>query len=345
MRGIKQYIHSKTKQAPLLFDNHGRQLRYLRLAITDRCNLRCFYCMPEEGLNWSKKTQILTYEEMLRLVNILAELGISKVRITGGEPFVRKDLVPFMTELTQIPGIEKVNITTNGTAPLKQVAAMKAIGINAVNLSLDSLDPQRFKDITRRDEFDAVWAFYKELIDQGLTTKINAVVMEEHNLGDLIPMSALTQTDPVNIRFIEEMPFNGGSKGYQPIKWDYRRIIEHIQTEFPDMERLEDEKSSTSYNYRIPGAAGTIGVIPAYTRTICSSCDRIRLTPKGDLKTCLYQSGGFSFRDFMRAGATDDDIRNQFLKLFQNRSKDGFEAEAQSVSENGSLQSMATIGG
>ncbi len=301
--------------------------------------------MPEEGLNWSKKTDILSYEEMLRLVNILAELGISKVRITGGEPFVRRDLIPFMEDLVKVPGIDKVNITTNGTAPLKHIATMKAIGINAVNLSLDSLDPERFKTITRRDEFDSVWAFYKELINQGLTTKINAVVMEDQNLDDIIPMSALTRTDPVSIRFIEEMPFNGGSKGYLPIKWNYRKIIEHIQTEFPRIERLADEKSSTSYNYRIPGAEGTIGVIPAYTRTICGTCDRIRLTPKGELKTCLYQNGGFNFRDFMRAGATDDDIRNQFLQLFKKRAKDGFEAEAQQSDENGSLQSMATIGG
>lgn len=301
--------------------------------------------MPEEGLNWSKKTDILSYEEMLRLVNILAELGISKVRITGGEPFVRRDLIPFMEDLVKVPGIDKVNITTNGTAPLKHIATMKAIGINAVNLSLDSLDPKRFRTITRRDEFDSVWAFYKELINQGLTTKINAVVMEDQNLDDIIPMSALTRTDPVSIRFIEEMPFNGGSKGYLPIKWNYRKIIEHIQTEFPRIERLSDEKSSTSYNYRIPGAEGTIGVIPAYTRTICGTCDRIRLTPKGELKTCLYQNGGFNFRDFMRAGATDDDIRSQFLQLFKKRAKDGFEAEAQQSDENGSLQSMATIGG
>jgi cyclic pyranopterin phosphate synthase len=301
--------------------------------------------MPEQGLNWSKKSEILSYEEMLRLVGILADLGISKVRITGGEPFVRRDLIPFMTELTQIGGIEKVNITTNGTAPLRQIAAMKRIGINAVNLSLDSIDSQTFKKITRRDEFDTVWAFYKELLAQEMTTKINAVVMQEHNLGDLIPMSALTQTDPASIRFIEEMPFNGGSKGYEPIAWNYRKIIAHIQSAFPEMKRLDDEKSSTSYNYRIPGAKGTIGVIPAYTRTICGSCDRIRLTPKGELKTCLYQSEGFSFRDFMRAGATDDDIRQQFLNMFKNRAKDGFEAEKQSIHKNGSLQSMATIGG
>ena len=329
----------------MLYDNHGRPLRYLRLAVTDRCNLRCFYCMPAEGLPWHAKDHILTYEEMLRLVSVLAGLGISKIRITGGEPFVRKDLIPFMRELVRVPGIEKLNITTNGTAPLKRVSALKALGINAVNLSLDSLDPKRFHTITRRDDFDKVWAFYCELLDQGIHTKINAVVMEEHNLDDILSMSALTIQDPVNIRFIEEMPFNGGSKGYTPITWNYKKIIKHIQTQYPDLERLNDEKSSTSYNYRIPGAKGSIGVIPAYTRTICGSCDRIRLTPKGDLKTCLYQKGGFSFRDFMREGASDSDIRTKFMQLFQKRAKNGFEAEKETTSSDGSLQSMATIGG
>lgn len=300
--------------------------------------------MPEEGLQWSTKDQILSYEEMLRLVSILAEMGISKVRITGGEPFVRKDLIPFMSDLVQVPGIEKVNITTNGTAPLKNVEAMKLLGINAVNLSLDSLDAQRFKQITRRDEFDQVWAFYRELLNHEMNTKINAVVMAEHNLDDIIPMARLTMEDKASIRFIEEMPFNGGNKDYQPIKWNFREIIAHIQGEFPEMYRLEDEKSSTSYNYQIPGAKGSLGVIPAYTRTICGTCDRIRLTPKGEMKTCLYQNGGFSFRDFMRNGASDEDLQEQFMKLFKNRAKDGFEAERQKE-KSGSFESMATIGG
>ena len=286
----------------------------------------------------------MSYEEMVRLVQILARLGISKVRITGGEPFVRKDLLPFMAEIARINGIEQLNITTNGTAPLSAIQAMKAIGINAVNLSLDSLDPLRFKQITRRDEFDQVWAFYKALSASGISTKINAVVMEDHNLEDIIPMVRLSLTDDVNVRFIEEMPFNGGSKGYQKIKWNHQRILDHIKTEFPAMTRLNDEKTSTSYNYRLPNAKGSFGVIPAYTRTICTTCDRIRLTPKGELKTCLYQNGGFSFRDFMRNGATDEAIEEQFLKLFKNRAKDGFEAEKQKRQSN-SFESMATIGG
>lgn len=328
----------------MLFDNHGRPLRYLRLGVTERCNLRCFYCMPEEGLPWSSKKQLLSYEEMIRLVSILADMGIDKVRITGGEPFVRKDLIPFMSELSQIDGIEKLSITTNGTAPLKHIDAMKAMGVHAVNLSLDSLDKDRFHKITRRDEFDQVWEFLQALIKSGIKTKINAVVMEEHNLDDILPMVELTQKEPINVRFIEEMPFNGGAKGYQKINWNYQKILEHITNKYPDIIRLDDHVSSTSYNYKLPEAKGSFGVIPAYSRSICSSCDRIRITPKGELKTCLYQAGGFSFRDFMRAGASDEAIREKFMQFFKNRAKNGFEAEKQKE-QNDTFESMATIGG
>ncbi|WP_286757093.1 GTP 3',8-cyclase MoaA [Roseivirga sp. UBA838] len=328
----------------MLVDNHGRPLRYLRLGVTERCNLRCFYCMPEEGLAWSSKNQLLSYEEMLRLVAILAGLGIDKVRLTGGEPFVRKDLVYFMRELKAIKGIKQLSITTNGTAPVETIAQMKALGIHAVNLSLDSLNPERFARITRRNEFDKVWSYFEELMNQGLRTKINAVVMEEHNLEDILPMVALTEKHSVSVRFIEEMPFNGGSKGYQKIKWNYEKILHHILNKHPQALRLDDHSSSTSYNYKVPGYAGSFGVIPAYSRAICATCDRIRITPKGELKTCLYQNGGFSFRDYMRAGATDKDLQAKFREHFGRRAKNGFEAE-QNKEQSASFESMATIGG
>ena len=219
--------------------------------------------MPEEGLNFSKKSQILSFEEMERLIVILAKLGISKVRITGGEPFVRKDLIPFMKTVSGIEGIDKLSITTNGTGPLTQIAEMKAMGIYAVNLSLDCLDRDRFHKITRRDEFDQVMTYYRALLDADINTKINAVVMQDHNLDDIIPICELTKLDKVSVRFIEEMPFNGGSKGYTPIEWNHNKILDHIQTAYPDLIKIEDEKSSTSYNYQIPGAKGSIGIIPS----------------------------------------------------------------------------------
>lgn len=300
--------------------------------------------MPEEGLPWQSKKQILSYEEMFRLTRILSQMGIDKVRITGGEPFVRKDLLPFMQEIIDLPGVSKLSITTNGTAPLTTIAEMKRMGVHAVNLSLDTVDRERFAKITRRDEFDKVWAYYQGLLAEGIKTKINAVVMENQNTEDILGLCQLTLKDAVAVRFIEEMPFNGGSKGYQAIQWNYKYILEHIQLAFPQLQRLEDHGSSTSYNYRVANAPGTIGVIPAYSRTICATCDRIRLTPTGELKTCLYQNGGFSMRDFMRQGASDQEIKEKFLFFFGRRAKNGFESEK--LKESGdTFESMATIGG
>ncbi len=328
-----------------LQDNHGRVLNYLRLAVTDRCNLRCLYCMPEEGLNFSKRSQLLSYEEMLRLINILGDMGISKVRITGGEPFVRKDLIPFMYEIRKIKNIDKLSITTNGTGPLSSIHDFKKMGIHSVNLSLDSLSKERFLRITRRDELDIVLSYYRALVESGVTTKINMVVMSDHNLDDIHEMCKLTMKDDVEVRFIEEMPFNGGSKGYVPIEWNASRIRQHIEENFGTLEDLNASKTSTSNLYKIKKSNGRIGIIPSYTRTICPGCDRIRLTPKGALKTCLYDNGVFSFRDFMREGVSDQQIADKFMYFFQRRFKDGFEAESAKNSGSTNFESMATIGG
>lgn len=328
-----------------LFDNHGRVISYVRLAVTDRCNLRCFYCMPEEGIKYVPKSDLLSYEEMIRMVQLLADMGIDKVRITGGEPFVRKDMLSFLDQLCQIEGVNKVNITTNGTMTQGIVKDLKRIGINSVNLSLDSLDAKRFFEITRRDSFDKVMSTFHELIEQGIPTKINAVVMDNRNIQDIIPMVALTKDYPVSVRFIEEMPFNGTGAHYQKLKWHYRAIVEHIKTEFTDLEKIPDPPNSTSYNYQIPGHKGSVGIIAAYSRTFCGSCNRIRITPQGMLKTCLYDDGVFNIRDIMRAGATNQQLKATFKEALGNRAKDGFEAEQRRKFGIPASESMSTIGG
>jgi len=172
----------------MLYDNHGREINYLRLAVTDRCNLRCFYCMPEEGIKYMPKKELLSYEEMIRLLTLMAKMGISKVRITGGEPFLRKGMMEFIEQLSNIPGIEKLNITTNGTLTKNLVPDFKKVGISSVNLSLDSLDEKRFFDITRRDNFSTVMDTFHQLLEYNIPTKINAVVMNGRNIDDIIPM-------------------------------------------------------------------------------------------------------------------------------------------------------------
>ncbi len=326
----------------MIYDNHNRPITYLRLAVTDRCNLRCFYCMPAEGIRYLPKHQLLTYEEMERLVGVLARLGISKIRITGGEPFVRAGLPGFLHRLASIEGIHELSLTTNGVLTAPYVAELAALGVQSVNLSLDTLDRERFNQITRRDELPAVLKTLNLLVSAGIQTKINAVVMEGKNTQDLIPLANLTRSLPVAVRFIEEMPFNGEGSHYPVLHWTYRRIVDELRAHFPRLQQLPDSPFSTSTTYHIPGHQGTIGVIAAFSRTFCGSCNRIRLTAQGTLKTCLYDDGVLDVRALVRNGASSEVLTAAFLQAFAQRPANGFAAE-QSLSPR--RESMATIGG
>lgn len=328
-----------------ILDNHGRPVNYLRLAVTDRCNLRCFYCMPEEGIQYLPKKELLTYEEMLRLVEILGELGIDKVRITGGEPFVRRDLMKFLKNLCQIDYIKEIVITTNGVLAAPYIAELKSLGIKSINLSLDTLDKERFFSITRRDEFEKVKETFHTILKHKIPLKLNTVVMEGQNEEDILPIVELTKQYPVSVRFIEEMPFNGEGAKYPQLKWTYIKILDHIREAYPGLQKLEDHPHSTSYNYSIPGHLGDFGVIAAFSRTFCGSCNRIRVTSQGTLKTCLYDQGVLDIKQLFRSGNDNLFIKNALLKAFGNRAKDGFEAEASRSANTPISESMSTIGG
>lgn len=329
----------------MLYDNHGRRINYVRLAVTDRCNLRCFYCMPEEGIQYVAREDLLTYEEMLHLLYVLADMGIEKVRITGGEPFVRRDMMGFLEALVAIPGIQEVHITTNGTLTADLVPQLVAMGIKSVNLSLDTLDESRFFEITRRNVFGAVRQTLDALLDAGMPTKINMVVMQGRNDMDILPMAELAERYPIAVRYIEEMPFNGTGAHYDQLHWNHKRLLALLQERYPSLEKIPDGPFSTSRNYRVAGAPGTLGIIAAYSRTFCGTCNRIRLTPKGILKTCLYDDGVMDIRGLLRAGATDAQLRTAFLEALGNRAKDGFEAENRRFLGAKVSESMSTIGG
>lgn len=329
----------------MLFDNHGREINYVRIAVTDRCNLRCFYCMPEEGIQYMPKKDLLTFEEIERLVTLLAQMGISKVRFTGGEPFVRKDFMHLVQSVAEINGISNVHLTTNGVLTAPYVKELQKAGVKSVNLSLDTLDKERFKTITRRDEFEKVMETLDLLLREGIHVKINAVVMEGKNIDDILPLVAFTKSKPVSVRFIEEMPFNGEGSHYPKLNWTHRKILDHIRAAYPVLNKLKDESNSTSYNYAIPGHQGNVGVIAAFSRTFCGTCNRIRITAQGTLKTCLYDEGVLNIRNLMRSGASDLELKDTLLKAFKNRAKDGFEAEQQRQTGSGVSESMSTIGG
>jgi molybdenum cofactor biosynthesis protein A len=329
----------------MLLDNHGRKINYLRLAVTDRCNLRCFYCMPAEGLDWLSRKELMSYEEMLQTCTLLVKMGIEKIRITGGEPFVRKDIMKLLTALSKLDGLKELSITTNGVLTAPHVAELKAIGVRSVNLSLDTLDANRFFTITRRDEFANVMDTMHQLLKHDIEVKVNTVVMAGKNTQDIIPLAELTRDLPVSVRFIEEMPFNGEGHSYSGITWDYVRIFDEIRQSFINIQKMPDPQFSTSYNYQIPGHKGSVGIIAAYSRTFCGTCNRIRITPQGVLKNCLYDDGVLNIKDLIRLGMSDHKLEETLRAAFNVREKDGWEAERKRLENPNFRESMATIGG
>lgn len=314
----------------------------MRLAVTDRCNLRCFYCMPEEGIKYLPQKELLTFDEILRIVSLTARMGISKIRLTGGEPFVRPDLMDLIRAIVKVNGVHELHITTNGILTAPHIAELRDLGIKSVNLSLDTLNADRFKAITRRDEFDKTWSTLQQLFESRIPVKINAVVMEGKNIDDIVPMIGLTKDHDVSVRFIEEMPFNGEGNHYAKLTWTHKKILDFIRERF-NVEKLPDSPNATAISYRIPDHKGTIGIIAAFSRTFCGTCNRIRVTAQGMLKTCLYDDGVLNLKQLMRSGEPDNAIESLLLKAFGSREENGFEAEKKRTKQVS--ESMSTIGG
>ncbi|HYG04752.1 MAG TPA: GTP 3',8-cyclase MoaA [Chryseosolibacter sp.] len=326
-----------------LFDNHGRILNYVRIAVTDRCNLRCSYCMPND-IRYLPKSHLLTFEEIERMVAIFAGLGISKVRLTGGEPFMCKGLPDLIERILRVEGISECHITTNGVLTAPYVPILRNLGVTSVNLSLDAFDRQRFHRITGRDDFEKCLAALHLLLEHEIPVKINCVVMDGLNTDDIIPLIELTKDTPVSVRFIEAMPFNGGDFKHDLV-WDHRKILSHITSKFSTLTAIKTDPNSTAVTYKIPGYSGTVGIIAGFSRTFCGTCNRIRVTAQGTLKTCLYDNGVFSLRDLLRAGASDSIIEAKLTDAFQQRFRDGREAEQIHSSTSKYYGSMSVIGG
>ena len=301
--------------------------------------------MPEEGIHYLPKKELLTFEEIIRLVTIAGKLGVSKLRLTGGEPFVRNDLMQLIRKLVTVPGIKDVHLTTNGILTEPHIPELKSLGIASVNLSLDTLDKARFKAITRRDEFDKTMRTLTSLLAHQIPVKINTVVMDGKNTVDIAPMAALTRDYDIAVRFIEEMPFNGDDRNTPTLFWNHKKIHDHLLQHFPGMYKVSDPENSTAFHYQIPGYRGQVGIIAAWTRTFCGTCNRIRVTAQGVLKTCLYDNGVLNIKNLLRSGMDDEGIKENLLLAFNHRAKDGFEAEASRRSRELSYESMSTIGG
>ncbi len=235
----------------MLIDNHNRVINYLRLAVTDRCNLRCNYCMPSEGIDFAKRENLLSITELSKLARIMTQMGIDKIRITGGEPFVRKDLMVLLRNLVEIEELIELSVTTNATLIGPYIDELKELGIKNINVSLDAINRETFERITRRNAYDTVHENLIRLITEGFNVRINFIVLDGQNIQDMIPILDLQKHYEVSVRFLEEMPFNGGSRDIQKLRWDYKGILNYIREHYPEFEKLPAPETSTAINYKI----------------------------------------------------------------------------------------------
>jgi len=289
-----------------MFDAYGRNIHYLRLSVTDLCNLRCRYCMPD-GVPKLAHEDILTYEEFLRLAALFAPCGIDTVRITGGEPLVRRGVEQLTAGLKAIPGIRRVALTTNGVLLAQKLPALLAAGLDSVNISLDTLRPEVFQRITARDEFSHVMEGLRAALDSGIPVKLNCVPQAGVNEGELEDLAALAEAHPLQVRFIEIMPIGYGA-ALPCISGPALR--ERFARRWPEFAPLPAAQSAVlgdgpAVYYTVPGWEGDVGFIAAVHGKFCASCNRVRLTSQGFLRPCLASEAGCDLRELLRSGATD----------------------------------------
>ncbi len=293
-------------------DQFGRRIHYLRISLTDRCNLRCVYCMPEHMV-FLPREELLTDEEWIRLVRLFAELGFDKIRLTGGEPTVRPNLVELVARMAALPGIREISMTTNGMRLKALAEPLARAGLKRVNVSLDTLDPAKFHRITRWGRLEEVWEGILAAEAAGLTPiKLNAVVVRGYNDRDLVGLAALTLSRPWQVRFIEVMPFADIAPFAQQAIVPTSEMIRILEGEFGPLEPLNDGRlDGEARVYRIRGAVGTVGFISPVSEPFCAQCNRVRLTAEGRLRLCLLRDDEADLREPLRRGASDEELKAQ----------------------------------
>ncbi|XP_065170805.1 molybdenum cofactor biosynthesis protein 1 isoform X1 [Atheta coriaria] len=298
----------KTNAAKPLTDLYGRHHSYLRISLTERCNLRCQYCMPAEGVQLQPNSNLLSIDEIVKLATLFAQEGVTKIRLTGGEPTVRKDLPDIIRQLKAIQGLETVAMTTNGLVLTRQLVTLQRAGLDIINVSLDTLQKDKFERITRRKGWERVLMGIDLGIQLGYNpVKVNCVVMKNFNDDEVCDFVQMTEEKNVDVRFIEYMPFTGN-------KWEmeklvsYKEMVEKIRAKWPTFAPLENGPNDTSKAWKIPGAKGQVGFITSMSEHFCGSCNRLRITADGNLKVCLFGNAEISLRDALRAKCSDDDL-------------------------------------
>ncbi|KAF1927106.1 molybdenum cofactor biosynthesis prote [Didymella exigua CBS 183.55] len=327
--------------AAALTDGFQRQHDYLRISVTERCNLRCLYCMPEEGVPLSPPAAMLTTPEIVYLSSLFVSQGVTKIRLTGGEPTVRRDIVPLMQQIGRLrpSGLRELALTTNGIALHRKLDALVDAGLTAVNLSLDTLDPFQFQIMTRRNGFDAVIKSIDRILEMNrvganVKLKVNCVVMRGLNEREMLPFVDMGRDKDLEVRFIEYMPF-GGNKWSENKMISFQDMVDTIRVAHPGLARLPGHKNDTSKTYQVPGFVGRVGFISSMTNDFCSSCNRLRITSDGALKVCLHGNDEVSLRDLLRADNNGDPIDDAAFERIRQMEQDR---------HNGRLAAETTLG-
>lgn len=301
-----------------LLDQHRRSIDYLRLSITDRCNLRCTYCMPEEGMPVLNHADVLTYEEIIRLVELVSRMGISKVRITGGEPLVRKGVLHLCREISQMGRIKSLSITTNGVFLEDCAEGLLESGITRINVSLDTLQPAKYALITRRDCFQKVWNGIERALRLGFhPVKLNAVVVKGLNDDEIEALAQLTYRYPFHVRFIEFMPFNAEDHSSSFLSSD--EILRRLEKIGPLLPTRVENGNGPARHFQLSGAVGKIGIISPISHHFCPTCNRLRLTADGKLRTCLFAREETDLRGLLREKASDEAIFSAIREAIQRK--------------------------
>jgi GTP 3',8-cyclase len=293
-------------------DAYGRPMTYLRISLTDRCNLRCVYCMPALGAKFAPREELLTDEEILAVVRAAEKIGFNKIRLTGGEPTIRPHVTELVREIAALPGIDDITMTTNGLLLRRLAQPLKDAGLNRVNISIDTLVPEKFTQITRGGKIEKVWDGINASEEAGLSPiKLNAVVVRGQNDEEVADLAALTLEKPWQMRYIEVMPLEGVDDVHDSGLVTTAETLDILERRFGKLEPLEAPAGDPARVYQIPGAAGTIGFISPVSEPFCSFCNRIRLTADGKLRLCLLRNDEVDVRDILRNGGSEDDLIEQ----------------------------------
>lgn len=296
------------------FDAYGRQMNYLRISLTDRCNFRCVYCMPASGMQFQPREELLTDEELLRLIRVFAKSGFNKFRLTGGEPTVRPHLIDLVREIKNTPGVKELSMTTNGLLLSRIAYDLKEAGLDRVNISFDTLDAEKFKLMTRGGRLDLVWKGLEAAQDAGLTPiKINSVVLRGHNEHEVNDLAALTIDRPWQMRFLEIMPMEGVGEVFDERMVTSDETQQRIEHQFGKLIPVSANPGDPAVVWKIAGAQGEIGFISPVSQPFCATCNRGRLSADGKLRLCLLREDEVDLRDVMRNGADDQTLQRIVL--------------------------------